>query len=131
MERVVEKVRNYIGGQWHESDATDWLDVLNPATAQVIGRVPMTTAAEVSRAVEVASEAFPGWRRTPAPDRIQYLFKLKMLLEESVDELARIITDECGKTYNESVGEIRRGIENVETACGIPVLMQGTNNEDI
>jgi malonate-semialdehyde dehydrogenase (acetylating) / methylmalonate-semialdehyde dehydrogenase len=131
MERVNETVRNYIGGSWQDADALDWLDVINPATAQPIGRVPLSSAAEVNRAVEAASQAFPGWRRTPAGERIQYMFKFKSLLEASVDELARIITDECGKTYNESVGEIRRGIENVEVSCGIPMLMQGTNNEDI
>lgn len=124
------KLRNYINGAWRSVEV-EHLDVVNPATAVTMTQVPLTPAEETAKAVEAASAAFPGWRQTPAGDRIQYLFKLKMLLEEHLDELARIITNECGKTYNESVGEIRRGIENVEVACGIPTLMQGYNNEDI
>lgn len=124
------KLRNYINGAW-QSIEVEHLDVVNPATAVPMTQVPLTPAEETAKAVEAASAAFPGWRQTPAGDRIQYLFKLKLLLEEHLDELARIITNECGKTYNESVGEIRRGIENVEVACGIPTLMQGYNNEDI
>jgi malonate-semialdehyde dehydrogenase (acetylating)/methylmalonate-semialdehyde dehydrogenase len=81
--------------------------------------------------VQAAAKAFPDWRMTPAGDRIQHLFKFKMLLEEHLDEIARTITNECGKIYAESVGEIRRGIENVEVACGAPILLQGYNNEDI
>ena len=122
---------NYVGGQWQRSSASEYLDVMNPATAQVITEVPLSPGAEVDQAVQAAAKAFPEWRRTPALDRVQYLFKFKMLLEEHLDEIARIITNECGKTYKESVGEMRRGIENVETACGIPTLMQGYNNEDI
>jgi malonate-semialdehyde dehydrogenase (acetylating)/methylmalonate-semialdehyde dehydrogenase len=122
---------NYIDGSWQASESDDTLDVTNPATGEVLGAVPLSSPAEVDQAARAAEEAFPEWRRVPATDRIQHLFKLKTLLEEHLDELARTITDECGKTYDESVGELRRGIENVETACGIPSLMQGTNNEDI
>jgi malonate-semialdehyde dehydrogenase (acetylating)/methylmalonate-semialdehyde dehydrogenase len=122
---------NFMDGQWVRSSSAEYLDVMNPATAQVMTKVPMSPGAEVDTAVKKAVTAFGEWRRTPSGERIQYLFKLKALLEESKDELARIITNECGKTYKESVGEIQRGIENVEVACGIPVLMQGTNNEDI
>lgn len=122
---------NYVGGSWHASESSERLDVTNPATGDVLGRVPLTPAKEVGEAVQTAQDAFPDWRRVPAPDRVQYLFKLKILLEENLEDLARTITEECGKTYDESVGELRRGIENVETACGIPSLMQGTNNEDI
>lgn len=124
-------LKNYIDGRWRESSASNTLEVVNPATAQVIATVPLTLAQEVGEAAQAAAAAFPAWRATPAGERIQYLFKLKDLLEAHQDELARLITNECGKTYNESMGEIRRGIENVEVACGIPVLMQGYNNEDI
>src|SRR5687768_11614542 len=113
-------VMNYVAGGWRGSSASEQLDVVNPATGQIISRVPLTPANEVVEAIEAAAQAFPAWRRTPAADRVQYLFKLKFLLEDAVDDLARIITDECGKTYAESVGEIRRGIENVEVACGVP-----------
>ncbi|MCC6145249.1 MAG: CoA-acylating methylmalonate-semialdehyde dehydrogenase [Candidatus Hydrogenedentes bacterium] len=122
---------NYINGAWKRSAASEALDVLNPATQESLGAVPMTPAQEVAEAAEAAQKAFPEWRRTPATDRVQYLFKFKMLLEDRKEELARVITEECGKTFAESLGEIRRVIENVETACGIPILMQGTNNEDI
>ncbi|MFZ0544583.1 MAG: CoA-acylating methylmalonate-semialdehyde dehydrogenase [Candidatus Promineifilaceae bacterium] len=122
---------NFIGGNWVRSSAGEYLDVINPATAQTLTTVPMSPGAEVDTAVQKAQSAFTEWRRTPSGERIQYLFKLKALLDNGKDELARIITNECGKTYKESVGEIQRGIENVEVACGIPILMQGTNNEDI
>jgi len=128
---MTRSLSNYIDGAWQASKSADPLDVTNPATGDVLATVPMTPADEVDTAVQAAAEAFPAWRRVPAPDRVQYLFHLKQLLEDHLDELARTITEECGKTYNESVGELRRGIENVETACGIPSLMQGTNNEDI
>lgn len=124
-------IRNFINGDWHNSSTGNLLDVRNPATAQILNRVPLSSADEVDRAVEAAQKAFVTWRRTPASERIQYLFRLKMLLETHLDEIATIITNECGKTFAESIGEMRRGIENVEVACGIPSLMQGINNEDI
>ncbi len=126
-----ETLANYVDGQWQPSRSSTVLPVTNPATGAVLASVPLTPADEVDAAVRAASDAFTAWRRTPATDRVQYLFALKELLETHLDELARVITEECGKTYLESVGELRRGIENVEVACGMPVLMQGTNNEDI
>src|SRR6202047_4038072 len=125
------KVLNYIDGSWVESKATEWRDVVNPATGETISRTPLSTAAEVDAAVESAAAAFRAWRRTPPEDRIQPLFKLKQLLEEHVDELGRIITLENGKTFAEGKAELRRAIENVEVACGIPMLMQGYNLEDV
>ncbi len=127
----ITKVSNFINGTWTDSSSTEWQDVLNPATADVLARVPLADAAEVGRAVEAAAAAFPEWRRTPPEDRIQPLFKLKQLLEEHVDDLARIITRENGKTLGEAKGELRRAIENVEVACGIPTMMQGYNLEDV
>jgi malonate-semialdehyde dehydrogenase (acetylating)/methylmalonate-semialdehyde dehydrogenase len=122
---------NFVGGQWQPSRANQFLDVVNPATAQALTAVPLSPAAEVDAAVQAAAKAFPDWRMMPVGDRIQHLFTFKMLLEEHLDEIARTITNECGKIYSESAGEMRRGIENVEVACGAPVLMQGYNNEDI
>jgi len=124
-------LQNYVNGEWIASSATDFLDVLNPATVEVLGRVPLSSASDVQQAVEAAEQAFKTWRRVPAGDRIQYLFKLKTLLEENLDDLAQTITMECGKTLAESKGELRRAIENVEVACGIPTLMQGYVSEDI
>jgi malonate-semialdehyde dehydrogenase (acetylating) / methylmalonate-semialdehyde dehydrogenase len=127
---TMTSVRNFVGGNWREP-APDGLELFNPATGEPLGRAPAGSAAEVEAAVEAAQAAFPAWRATPAGDRVQYLFKLKMLLEEHLDELAALITIENGKTVAEAKAELRRGIENVEVACGIPVLMQGYSLEDI
>lgn len=124
-------VPNFINGEWTDSRATEWMDVVNPATGEIMARTPLSSAEEVGAAVVSAAKAFPEWRRTPPEDRIQYLFKLKVLLEEHLEELARIITQENGKTLGEAKGELRRAIENVEVACGIPTMMQGYNLEDV
>jgi malonate-semialdehyde dehydrogenase (acetylating)/methylmalonate-semialdehyde dehydrogenase len=128
---MARRLHNFIGGSWRPSAATEALNVLNPASGETLAEVPLSPAEEVAQAAEAAARAFPDWRRTPAGDRVQPLFKLKALLEDNLDSLARAITAECGKTYAESAGEMRRAIENVECACGIPSLMQGRNNEDI
>src|SRR5712671_1746972 len=125
------KLTNYINGQWTDSRANEWRDVINPATGEVLAQVPLAEAAEVNQAVEAAAAAFPEWRRTPPEDRIQPLFKLKVLLEDHLDDIARIITQENGKTFTEAKAEMRRAIENVEVACGIPMMMQGYNLEDV
>jgi len=125
------KVPNYINGEWVESRAREWVDVVNPATAEILGKVPISDAAEVTRAIDAAAAAYPAWRRTPPEDRIQPLFKLKTLLEEHIDDISRIITQENGKTFTEAKAEMRRAIENVEVACGIPMMMQGYNLEDV
>jgi malonate-semialdehyde dehydrogenase (acetylating)/methylmalonate-semialdehyde dehydrogenase len=127
----VTRVANYIGGRWTPSAATEWLPVLNPATNELLAEVPLSAEPDVTAAIEAAAAAFPEWRRTPPEERIQYLFHLKQLLEEHLEELARTITLENGKTLAESRGELRRAIENVEVACGIPTLMQGYNLEDV
>ncbi|HET9406215.1 MAG TPA: CoA-acylating methylmalonate-semialdehyde dehydrogenase [Candidatus Sulfotelmatobacter sp.] len=127
----ITKVPHYINGQWIESRSADWRDVINPATGEVLANVPLADATEVNAAIEAAAAAFPEWRRTPPEDRIQPLFKLKMLLEEHIDDIARIITQENGKTFGEAKAEMRRAIENVEVACGIPMMMQGYNLEDV
>jgi malonate-semialdehyde dehydrogenase (acetylating)/methylmalonate-semialdehyde dehydrogenase len=125
------EIRNFVGGKWQKSASAPGLDLTNPATGESLGQSPSGSAAEVDAAVAAAHAAFPAWRATPAADRIQFLFKLKAILEDRFDELAAIITTENGKTLSESKGELRRGIENVEVACGIPVLMQGYSLEDV
>ena len=122
---------NFIAGEWRNSAATESLDVCNPATAEVMARVPVSPAAEVETAVRAASAAFPEWRRTPVTDRVQFLFKFRALLHQHFEELARTITLECGKTLAESRGEMQRVLENVEVACGAPSLLQGDFSEDI
>ena len=128
---TLTKVSNFVGGKWTESNSSEWVDVVNPATGETIAQTPLSSTAEVTAAIEVAAAAYPEWRRTPPEDRIQPLFKLKQLLEDHIDELARIITMENGKTFAEGKAELRRAIENVEVACGIPMMMQGYNLEDV
>ena len=128
---MATKIVNYLDGEWLDVSTAEHLPVINPATTETVAEVLMTPAETVASAVDVGTRAFVDWRATPATERVQPLFKLKMLLEEFIDSIARTITIECGKTYQESIGEMRRGIENVEVACGMPSLMQGTNNEDI
>jgi len=128
---MLVKILDFVNGEWTDAKASDLLNVINPAEASTIAQVVMTPRETVAEAVNFAHQAYQEWRLTPVLDRIQYLFKFKMLLEEHIDEIAKIITNECGKTYKESIGEMRRGIENVEVACGMPLMMQGYNNEDI
>jgi len=124
-------LQNYFNGGWHPSSATEFVDVANPATAEILARTPLSTNSDVDAVVHAAAAAFPAWRRTPAGERIQYLFKLKNLMEEHIDEISRLITRENGKTFGEAKAEMRRGIENVEVACGVPMMMQGYNMEDV
>ncbi len=126
-----DKVLNYIGGEWRPSEAEECLDVMNPATGERLARAPFSPANEVDQAAIAAGEALDGWRRTPATERIQFLFRLKDLMEANFEELSRSVTLENGKTLDEARGEIRRAIENVETACGIPMMMKGDFSEDI
>jgi malonate-semialdehyde dehydrogenase (acetylating)/methylmalonate-semialdehyde dehydrogenase len=126
-----EALLNYVGGQWESSAATESVAVRNPATDEIITTAPMSGAADVGKAVAAASAAWQQWRRVPPGDRIQPLFKLKALLDAQAKDLARLITQECGKTLVEAEAEIKRAVENVEVAAGIPSLMQGSNLEDI
>ncbi|HWC31067.1 MAG TPA: aldehyde dehydrogenase family protein, partial [Dehalococcoidia bacterium] len=126
-----DRVRNYIGGKWTDSKSSEWQDVVNPATGEVLASVPLNGGQDVDDAATAAHAAYLEWRATPPGDRIQYLFKLKQALEENFEELSRTITIENGKTLADARGELRRGIENVEVACGIPTMMQGTMLENI
>jgi malonate-semialdehyde dehydrogenase (acetylating)/methylmalonate-semialdehyde dehydrogenase len=127
----MEKILNYINGEWSDPNVADYVDVVNPATGKVIARTPLCAKAEVDGAVKAASDAFPAWRRTPAQERVQFLFKLRDLMKSNLDEISRLITNECGKTFDESKAEMVRAIENVEVACGIPMMSKGEISEDI
>ena len=128
---VETTLKNYVGGRWEAAGVAQTTPVRNPATGEIMAQAPLSGAADVTRAVKAASDVLPAWRRTPPGDRIQPLFRLKALLDTHFADLARLITQECGKTLAESQGELRRGIENVEVATGIPSLMMGSNLEDI
>jgi malonate-semialdehyde dehydrogenase (acetylating)/methylmalonate-semialdehyde dehydrogenase len=127
----VRRLQQYYGGEWSGNKSAEYREVMNPATGEALARAPVASKEDVNAAVAAAAAAYPAWRRTPPEDRIQYLFKLKQLLEDHVEELAQICTQENGKTVGESRAELRRAIENVEVACGIPTLMQGYNLEDV
>ncbi|MEX2639701.1 MAG: CoA-acylating methylmalonate-semialdehyde dehydrogenase [Balneolales bacterium] len=124
-------MKNYINGEWVTPDSEHDLDVLNPATGEILAKVPLSSPVDVDTAAQTAQKAFGEWRQVPVGTRIQYLFRLKSLLEDHIDDLAVTITRESGKTLAESKGEVRRAIENVEVACGTPILVQGYNSEDI
>ena len=125
------EILNYINSQWLKPNVKEYFDVINPATGQLIARTPLCNAEDVDLAARAAVAAFPAWRRTPVQDRVQYLFKLRDLLKANQDEIARTITDECGKTLEEAKAEMVRAVENVEVACGMPMMMKGEIAEDI
>src|SRR4051794_18175779 len=122
---------NFIGGRWVKARASEYFDVHNPASGDVIGRTPLSTSDDVDAAVQAAAQAFPAWRDTPVNARAQFLYKFKQLCEQHFDELARTVTTEHGKTLDEARGSVRRGIECVEVACGAPSLMMGYGLEQI
>jgi malonate-semialdehyde dehydrogenase (acetylating)/methylmalonate-semialdehyde dehydrogenase len=122
---------NHIGGEWRAAATGQTVPILNPATGEVLVAMPLSETDDVDAAVRAAANALPSWRRTPPGERIQPLFRLKALLDAQLTEIATIITRECGKTLAEAEGELKRGIENVEVATGIPSLMMGASLEDI
>jgi len=124
-------IRNYVGGGFRDSSGTETLALTNPASGDELGRVPLSTRSDVDAAVRAAKAAFPMWRSTPAPQRARVLFRLKALLEEHKEDLAIQLTKEHGKILAETRGEVQRGIENVEHACGVPSLMMGDTMEEI
>ena len=101
------QVQNFVNGEWRHSTSADALEISNPATAEPLARVPLSGATEVDEAVRAASAAWPAWRETPPGERIQYIFKLKQLMEEHFEDIARTITIENGKTLVEARGELR------------------------
>lgn len=124
-------VQNWIGGQWVDSAAASYEDVYNPATEEVLAKVPLSTRGDVDAAVRAAKEAAASWSRTPVPRRARVLFKYQQLLIDNWESLARLVTLENGKSYTEAYGEVQRGIECVEFAAGAPNLMMGKQLPDI
>ncbi len=124
-------LKNYINGEWVSSSGKESVDIINPATGEVLEKTPLSTSADIDRAVKAAHAAFKSWRETPPTERVQYLFKLKTILDDSVEELAKLVTQEHGKTLVEARGSVRRGLQMIDTAVGIPTLMMGQTLEDI
>lgn len=118
-------LKNFIGGKWVASSGTETLEVPNPATGEVLARVPISTKEDVEQAVQAAKQAFATWRNTPVPKRARIMFSFHHLLNKHHEELAKLVVLENGKAYKEAYGEIQRGIECVEFAAGAPTLMMG------
>ena len=118
-------VPNFIGGTWVALDGVETSPVHNPSTEEVIARTPLCGAREVDLAVKAAEAAFPSWSRTSPNARASILFRFRQLLDQQFEELAELVTRENGKTRDEARGDVRRGIEVVEFACGIPHMLKG------
>ena len=130
-EPLTKPIPNYIGGQWVSSSGTESLEILDPASAEFLGRVPLSTRVDVENAVAAAAKAFPDWRRTPAAERVRVLFRLRALVAGYQRELAETLTREHGKVLPESLGEIQRGMDSLEHACAVPSLMMGDTLENV
>ena len=124
------RMRNFVGGEFVDSASERTLEVIDPATAKPIAEVPLSTAAEVTAAIDSAAEAFEEWRETPPHIRVQPFYRLKTLFEERYDEIARVLSQEHGKVIDEARGSVRRTVDNLEYACGIPTLLMGETLED-
>jgi malonate-semialdehyde dehydrogenase (acetylating) / methylmalonate-semialdehyde dehydrogenase len=121
----MKNVKNYVNGKWIDPENYGSLDVENPSTGQIIGQVPLSTAKESDRAIDAAGAAFGPWSRTPVSRRVGPLFKLAEMLRQNEEKLSRMICEEMGKSLPDARAEIKRAFENVEVACGMPVLQQG------
>ncbi|MCL6612033.1 MAG: CoA-acylating methylmalonate-semialdehyde dehydrogenase [Peptococcaceae bacterium] len=124
-------LKNYIDGEWVPSKTKEFLEIRNPATDEVISLYPLSLPEEVDAAVEAAKKAFWGWRTTPIPRRVKLMYKLRYKMEERAKELAKVITTEHGKTFEESLQEMGRCLEYVEDACTVTETMRGSYTEDI
>ena len=118
-------LNNYIGGEWTCSGTQGYCDVENPSTGQAVARVPLSSPEEAEQAVAAAKVAFPEWSATPVSRRCDFLFKLTDLLRGKAEELARLISEENGKSLPDSRAEVKRALENAEVACGMPLHQQG------
>jgi malonate-semialdehyde dehydrogenase (acetylating)/methylmalonate-semialdehyde dehydrogenase len=130
-ETSVRTLKFFVNGKWEDAAATTAHPVTNPATGEVIARVPYASAAEVDRAVKLAHEAFLKWREVPVVDRVQVLYRYKALLEKYTEDVARVLSTENGKIIDDARIEVRRGIQMVEVACGMPTLMMGDSLENV
>ena len=122
---AIEKIKNYVNGKWVEPENSGYIDVENPSTGEIIAKVPLSTTAETNRAIDAAEAAYKTWSRTPVARRVRPLFKLNELLRDNEDRLARVLVAEMGKSLTDAKAEFKRIYENIEVACGMPVLQQG------
>ena len=127
----VTSVKLLINGEWVESQTEHWQDIINPATQEVLGRVPFATAQEVNAAIEAAQNAFASWRQTPIQARMRIMLKLQELIRAKAKDIAKVLTAEQGKTLSDAEGDIQRGLEVVEHACSIGTLQMGEYVEGV
>lgn len=125
------QVKQFIGGEFVESETTTFIPLTNPATQEVIGQVPCATIAELERAIDSAKEAFQTWRNTPVTTRARVMLRYQALVREHQDEIATILSEESGKTFEDAKGDVFRGLEVIEHAAGIPSLMMGETVENV
>jgi malonate-semialdehyde dehydrogenase (acetylating) / methylmalonate-semialdehyde dehydrogenase len=130
-ETGVRLLDNYVGGSWTPATSSDTLDVTNPATGEVLARVPLSSADDLDAAVRAAREALPAWRAVSVIQRGRILFTLRERLDARREDLARSVTTEMGKTIGDARAEVARMIEMVECACAVPTTMQGRILEDV
>src|SRR5579859_5535706 len=130
-ETLVREVQNFIGGSWQSVAGAGNEPVYNPATGEVIAHTPLSPASEVDRAVRAAQDAFKTWSAMPVGARTDVLFRFRGLLDAHFDELARLVTLENGKDLKDARGEVRRGLEVVDFACGMPTLLMGETVRNI
>jgi len=130
-ETAVRTVKFYVNGNWEEAQGRSLYPITNPATGQVIAQVPYATSADIDRAAHAAHAAFLKWREVPVVERVQVFYRYKDLLEKHAEEVARILSSENGKTLEDARGSVRRAIQMVEVACGMPSLMMGYALENV
>jgi malonate-semialdehyde dehydrogenase (acetylating)/methylmalonate-semialdehyde dehydrogenase len=122
---AVTTLKNYIGGRWVDAEASGYVDVINPSTGEVLARSPLSTKAETDRAILAAAEAYKTWSKTPVARRVVPLMKLAQMLRDDEDRIARVLTAENGKSLTDASAEMKRVFENIEVACGMPIMQQG------
>lgn len=125
VETSLKTIKNYINGQWTEAENTGYIDIENPSTGEILGKTPLSTPAEVNRAIDAAAEAFKAWGRMPVARRVEPLYKLARILRDDEEKVSRVLVAEMGKSLPDARAEMKRIYENVEVACGMPVLQQG------
>jgi malonate-semialdehyde dehydrogenase (acetylating)/methylmalonate-semialdehyde dehydrogenase len=131
VETAVRTVKFYTNGVWQDAPGRTLHPITNPATGQVIAQLPYATADDVDRTAHAAHAAFLKWREVPVAERVQVFYRYKNLLEKHAEEIARILSTENGKTLDDAAGSVRRAIQMVEVACGMPSLMMGQSLENV
>ena len=122
---AIKTLKNYVNGKWIEPETNKYLNVENPSTGEILAQSPLSSTADTDRAIQAAHEAFPRWSNTPVARRVEYLYALLNLVREREETVSRILVEEMGKSLPDARAEMKRAIQNIEVACGMPVLQQG------